>query len=248
MHRLAGHAASSHPWNKIVPTPPESGLGTTLIKPRVRSAFDAPIATFLPLNYEAGYAYPLVVWLHETGGNERHLPQVMQHLSTQNFVAVAPRGSHECHHTARGYRWVQQPSAISAADNAVCEAVQLAQAQFNINTDRIFLAGHGEGGTMALRLAMQSPEQFAGVASINGRLPQRHNVLRNVNRLRTMPFFLASSREFEGYPEPAVCNDLRMLHAAGCGVSLRQYPGSDDLTTCMLSDVNRWIMDQVCGG
>ncbi|WP_425398285.1 alpha/beta hydrolase [Aeoliella sp.] len=247
MHRLAGHAASNHPWNKIIPTPPEGGFGTALKKPRARSAFDAPISTFLPLNYEAGYSYPLVVWLHETGGNERHLPQIMQHLSMQNFVAVAPRGSHECHHNARGYRWVQQPSAICSADNAVSEAVQLAHAQFNINTDRIFLVGHAEGGTMAMRLAMQSPEQFAGVASINGCLPRRHSVLRNVNRLRTLPFFLASAREFEGYPEPTVCHDLRMLHSAGCGVSLRQYPGDDDLTTSMLADVNRWIMDQVCG-
>ena len=30
-----------------------------------------PSATFQPIHYEKGYAYPLVVWLHGPGGNER---------------------------------------------------------------------------------------------------------------------------------------------------------------------------------
>ncbi|MDA8745543.1 alpha/beta hydrolase-fold protein [Rubripirellula amarantea] len=223
-------------------------MGTALAEQRVRSTPEAPIASFVPLNYESGYAYPLVVWLHDSGGNERHLPQVMQHLSTQNFVAVAPRGSHESHAVVRGYRWIHQPAAVAAADDAVCEAVQLAKQEFNIHGERIFLVGHGGGGTMAMRLAMQSPERFAGVASINGRLPRRHGVLRSIKRLRDLPFFMASSRHIDSYPEATVCNDLRLLHSAGCNVSLRQYPGDDDLTTCMLADVNRWLMDHVCGG
>ena len=34
--------------------------------------------------------------------------------------------------------------------------------------------------------------------------------------------------------------------AAGCTVALRQYPCGDDLTTTMLADLNRWIMEVVC--
>jgi hypothetical protein len=37
------------------------------------------------------------------------------------------------------------------------------------------------------------------------------------------------------------------MHAAGCTVALRQYPGGDDLTTGMLSDLNHWLMELVCG-
>lgn len=247
MDRLAAPEASTHSWHDLIPTPPASGIESALAECRVRKATEGPVATFLPLNYESGYAYPLVVWLHHSGGSERHLPQVMQHLSTQNFVAVAPRGSHDCNDRLRGYRWLQQPDAIAAADEAVIEAVDLAKDEFNIHHERVFLVGHGDGGTMALRLAAQSPERYAGVASISGRLPRRHSLLRNMHCLRQLPFFLASARSCDSYPEAHVCGDLRLLHAAGCSVSLRQYPGDDDLTTCMLTDVNRWVMDQVCG-
>ncbi len=247
MNRLAEPAATSTPWQNLIPTPPSSSISPALVECRVRKVADAPVTTFLPLNYESRYPYPLVVWLHDAGGSERHLPQVMQHLSTQNFVAVAPRAPHECVDTFHGYRWLQNPDAISKADEAVTDAVDLAKEEFHIHHQRVFLVGHGNGGSMALRLAAQSPERYAGVASINGRLPRRHRLLRNIEGLRRLPFFLASARNCEAYPEETVCGDLRLLHAAGCSVSLRQYPGIDDLTTCMLADVNRWAMEHVCG-
>ena len=247
MNRLAVPAASSTPWQSIIPQTPGSGIGPALVECHPHKIADAPVATFLPLNYEPGYAYPLVVWLHDSGGNERHLPQVMQHLSTQNYVAVAPRAIDESLDSMRGYRWVQQPDAILAASEAVSDAIDLAKEHFSIHDDRVFLVGHGDGGSMAVRLAALSPERFAGVATINGRLPQRHALMRNLNHLRQLPFFVASARDHQTYREHQVCNDLRLLHSAGCGVALRQYPGSDDLTTCMLDDVNRWLMDQVCG-
>lgn len=247
MNRLAVPIASNVTWHNLVPAPPASSISSVLDHCRLSGTTDVPAATFLPLNYEPGYAYPLVVWLHESGGSERHLPQIMQHLSMQNFVAVAPRGSHECHDALRGFRWVQQPDAIAKADFAANEAIELAKEEFNINHERVFLVGHGEGGTMAMRLATQSPDRFAGVGSINGRLPRRHNLLRNINHLRRLPLFIASARDCQTYPEANVCRDLRLLHTAGCNVSLRQYPGDEDLTTCMLADVNRWAMDQVCG-
>lgn len=247
MNRLAVPAASSTPWHSIIPQTPASGISSALVECRPRRIADAPVATFLPLNYEPGYAYPLVVWLHDSGGSERHLPQVMQHLSTQNFVAVAPRASAESLDSMRGYRWVQQPDAILAANEAVNDAIDLAKEHFSVHNDRVFLVGHGDGGSMAVRLASLSPQQFAGVATINGRLPRRHGLMRNLNHLRQLPFFVASAREHSSYREHQVCNDLRLLHSAGCGVALRQYPGNDDLTTCMLDDVNRWLMEQVCG-
>ena len=246
MNRLAVPAASHTPWTHLIPDPPAGGAESLLATSSVGKSIDSPVATFVPLNYEPGYAYPLLVWLHESRGNERHLPQVMQHLSTQNFVAVAPRGSHPASDTDRGYCWQQQPQAIEAANEAVNEAIELAHAEFHIHTERVFLVGQGEGGSMAMRLAMECPERYAGVATINGKLPRRHGLLRNINRLRSLPFFIASARQFAGYPEVDICRDLRLLHSAGCSVALRQYPGDDDLTTCMLTDVNRWIMDQVC--
>jgi hypothetical protein len=48
------------------------------------------------------------------------------------------------------------------------------------------------------------------------------------------------------YPGDILCEDLRLLHSAGMPVSLRQYRGSDSVLPLMLSDVDRWIMCEIC--
>jgi phospholipase/carboxylesterase len=249
INRLAqsSEVSDSSPWQDLIPVLPDSSINAVLAKKLVRPAVDAPIATFLPKHYEAGYAYPLIVWLHDSGENERHLPQVMRHISLQNFVAVAPRATNVSTVDKRGFDWRQKSDAIADADEAVDNAIRLARSRFNIHPTRVFLIGHGAGGTMATRLALHRPRSFAGAASIAGSLPRNQRPLRQLTELRGFPFFIASSRDCQQYSQQEVCDDLRLLHAAGCSVALRQYPGDDDLTTMMLGDVNRWIMDRVCG-
>jgi hypothetical protein len=58
---------------------------------------------------------------------------------------------------------------------------------------------------------------------------------------------LAMARDSQSYPQARVCEDLRLLHAAGCTVALRQYPGADRLAKWMLADLDRWMMEFVCG-
>jgi phospholipase/carboxylesterase len=86
------------------------------------------------------------------------------------------------------------------------------------------------------------------VVAINGPLPTGWQPLRRVNDARRVPCLLAASRENRAYPDEQMCRDLRLLHAAGCTVALRQYPGAEHLTSNMLADMNRWLMEIVCGG
>jgi phospholipase/carboxylesterase len=165
----------------------------------------------------------------------------------QNFVAVAPRATHASSADNRSFDWRQKSDAIAEAEQAIDVAIEIAESRYNIHPHRIFLIGHGAGGTMATRLALHRPNAYAGAASIAGSLPRSQCPLRHLKDLRGFPFFLASSRDCPQYTQLEVCEDLRLLHAAGCSVALRQYPGDDDLTTMMLGDVNRWMMDRVCG-
>lgn len=206
-----------------------------------------PHATFAPMHYEAGYAYPLLVWLHGTASNEHELRHIMPLVSMRNYVAIAPRGTWTDPRHRRRFGWRQTSETIEAAELQVSECISLAERRFNINADRIYLVGHGSGGTMALRVAWNEPERFAGVVAINGPLPTCQSPLRRVNELRHVPCFLATSRESRAYPASRVCRDLRLLHTAGCTVALRQYPGGDGLTNKMLSDLNCWLMELVCG-
>jgi phospholipase/carboxylesterase len=199
------------------------------------------------MHYEERYAYPLIVWLHDSDSNEQELRQVMPLVSMRNYVAVAPRGTSEGSRLRGRFDWRQSANAIESAHSRIVDCVALAQDRFNVHPERIFLVGRGAGGTMALRTAWSDPDRFAAVAAINGPLPAHSSPMRRVNELRHLPCLLATSRDHAAYPPDHVCRDLKLLHAAGCTVALRQYPGGDDLTSNMLSDLDRWLMELVCG-
>ena len=216
-------------------------LGTT----SATEQSDCPVATFAPIHYEEGYPYPLLVWLHGPGGSEQHLRDLMPHVSMRNYVAVAPQGTvtWTCR---RGYSWGHHEASIELAAARVARAIELAQARFHIHPRRIFVAGHGCGGTMGVRLAWRFPEMFAGVASLAGGIPAGYQPLRNIKRMRRLPLLLSAGIESSIYRQQHVCRDLRLLHAAGAVVSVRQYPCGDELRTPMLNDLDRWMMDIVC--
>ena len=195
---------------------------------------------FLPLHYEKNYEYPLLVWLHNNGDDPNQVQRVMPQLSLRNFVAVAPQAALGDHHC--GFYWDQDPSSIDYSTDAVLDAIDLAKLRTNINRRRIFVAGFGAAGTMAFRVALTHPDLFAGVASINGPLPEGSAPLGRWSSSRNLEVFWSHCRKSEEFKQAQLCQQLKLLHVAGFSVTLRQYPGADDLTSSALSDLNSWIM------
>lgn len=212
---------------------------------RLPTAFVEPCAVFAPLHYEPKYAYPLVVWLHGPEGNERQLKRIMPLVSMRNYVGTAPRGTVRVAGDQRAFDWRQSDKDIALAEQRVLDAMAWAHSRFHIAGQRVFLAGLGTGGTMALRLALDNPHVFAGVCSMGGRLPRGGRPLKRLAEARRLSLLLATCRDSMQYPVAHVARDLRLLHTAGMGVMVRQYPCGDDLTTCMLSDLDRWMMDHI---
>ena len=207
-----------------------------------------PYSVFMPLHYEKNYAYPLIVWLHGNGQNERQLSQVMQLVSIRNHVAVAPRGTMVSPgQTHGGFQWHDDEVSIMTAEHRIYDCIEIAQRRFNVNPRRIFLAGYQAGGTMALRLALRNPACFAGAMSVGGAFPRGNMPLMQLDFARKLPLFIAHGREAEGYSLDQSCLDLRLIHSAGLSMTLRQYPCGDELTTNMLSDMDAWVMEQVTG-
>jgi len=219
----------------------ESGLFST------SETHDASRILFGPKHYEANYAYPLIVWLHSPGGDERQLVRIMPTISLRNYVAVAPRGFRPSGGASErpGYVWPQTRDDIHEAECRVVEAMEAAARTFHVTADRVFLAGFGAGGTMAFRVALNSPNLFAGVISLCGDFPHGHMPFGRLTESRQLPVLLAVGRDSHVYPPAKACDDLRLLHAAGMSIILRQYPSGQELTEQMLRDVDRWIIDQI---
>jgi phospholipase/carboxylesterase len=207
-----------------------------------------PYSVFMPLHYEKNYSYPLIIWLHADGHNERQLTQVMQLVSIRNYVGVAPRAPVTSSGTSEfGFDWADDEASIMTAEHRVYDCLEIAQQRFNVNPSHVFLAGYEAGGSMAIRLALRNPACFAGAMSIGGPFPRGHMPLMQLDFARKLPLLLAHGREADNYSVDQSCLDLRLIHSAGLSVTLRQYPCGDELTTSMLSDMDAWIMEQVTG-
>ncbi len=207
-----------------------------------------PCAFFAPHHYEPNYGYPLLIWLHGPGDDERQLHRVMPHISLRNYVAIGPRGTSPSEPGVAGFRWRQERSAIESAERRVLESVDLACRRYRVDPERIFLGGFQCGGTMALRIGLRNPQGFAGVFSIGGRFPRRLAPLAEIRQIRQLPLLIAQSRDSKAYPVRAICRELALFHAASLKVAVRQYPCGDELTTQMLRDLNAWMLEGYRGG
>ena len=214
------------------------------------SARDSSRALFVPLHYEPNYAYPLIVWLHGPGRNERQLLEIMPLVSRRNYVAVAPRGPCLREDGLRGEicGWSQSPEQIHEAEQRIFDGIEAARRKLKVAPDRVFLAGFDSGGTMALRVALGHPWRFAGVLSIGGAFPIGQTPLGQWTQARNLVVFMAIGRKSLEYPPARACDDLRLLYAAGLSVTLREYPYGHYLTPQILGDVDRWIMEQFASG
>jgi len=231
------------------PSSTQSSESSPLVEHSILSHGDAnglKHASFAPLHYERNYAYPLLVWLHGPGDDERQLQRVMPLISMRNYSGIAPRGN-RAHADGRGFYWEQTSGSISKADQNVIDCIEIAKERFHIAPDRIFVGGYDCGGTMAMRIGLNHPDLFAGAISIGGPFPTGHSPLRQLDLARQLPLFIAQGQNAKKYTQERTCEELRLFHAAGMSATLRQYPCEDELTTQMLLDLNTWMMEQVTG-
>jgi phospholipase/carboxylesterase len=198
---------------------------------------------FVPMKYEAKYAYPLIVWFHSCGDDQSQVLRVMPEVSLRNYIAVAPQANQG--NPQRGYFWDQTPDCIEHARRTTAQAIEHAMSRLNVASHRVFLAGYGSGGTMAMRVALRMVDRVAGVISVNGGVPQGFTPLGNWKACRQLPILMAHCKNSLEFPEDRLCEQIKLLHVGGFNVTVRQYPFGDELPQLALRDLNRWIMESI---
>ncbi len=234
MNRLSALASSDSAPQPAVPK---------FLLPKV----NRPRTFFLPVRYEAGYDYPLLVWLHNDGYNEQQICHVMPHISTRNYVGVGIRGSLALDAGGRRFGWSQTSAAVSRCEDAVWQAVDDASERYSIHRDRIFLAGYGDGGTMARRIAFQRSSQFAGCIALGGRMPRGGSVFGNLASARKLKNFWAVAMRTRLLNDDQFDDDIRLAADARLQLDVRRYTTDDEMVSEVLGDVNAWMMQIVTG-
>jgi phospholipase/carboxylesterase len=251
MNRLATQPITFNPppvSSKSSISLPLDNLSGSEVHVEAPRAIETRPAVFCPLHYEPGYAYPLIVWLHDAGESEQVLRRVVPRISLRNYVAVAPRGTEALKRSScneEAFSWLHDADHVEQAEERVLDAIEFVRGSLNVSPERVFMAGKGEGGTMALRMAFEHPQHFAGAISLDGFLPRQGLPLRRVNDLRRLPVLL-SVRVTASLDCQRFRDDESLLHAAGIPYTRATYSGEDAASLQMLVDLDRWIMAQVC--
>jgi phospholipase/carboxylesterase len=212
-----------------------------------------PSGLFVPENYERHYAYPLIVWLHAAGHSERDIVNVLPHISMRNYLGLALRGNAKAHprtnadgSVSQGYRWSRSERARIAFQDELHASVRQVRQDYHVHTERIFLAGCGDGATLAWDLFLARPEWFAGVAVFGGRFPWRRRPLRRFRELRAKRVFLAAdAHDPDGLSKGEQIASL--LNAAGLDVALRSHLPKERWPQSLFRPVDRWIMQGIGG-
>lgn len=194
-----------------------------------------PISVYLPENYEPGYAYPLVIWLHGDGGSEEDIQLLMPLISDRNYIGLAIRAPQGNWQQAAGTDTVDFEMDLHATVGRI-------RKQFNVHSERIYLSGFGNGATLAARLLLSQPEWFAGAAMLGGQLPNTERPLANLDALRNKRVLWMAGETDRSFDPDAAGNALRLLHIAGVQTSIRTFETGHQIVEGMLTELNNWIM------
>lgn len=120
----------------------------------------------LPPEYSPNHTYPMIVTLRPQNRTiERQLSfwagtnQSPGQAQRHGYIVIAPHYIDDDHpryeHDARSHQ-------------VVLDSIVDARKRFQVDSDRIFLTGHGMGGDAAIDLGMSHPDYFAGVLPFTG--------------------------------------------------------------------------------
>ncbi len=138
---------------------------------------DRPASVFVPDDYDAETAYPLVVLLHGYGADSRlqnYYFGTSDRVTDKQFVLVTPDGTKN---PAGQRHWNAYWCCDFYGENVddvgyVTGLIEAAKERYNIDADRVYLIGHSNGGFMSYRMACDV-EQITAIASLAGSGPEQ---------------------------------------------------------------------------
>jgi pimeloyl-ACP methyl ester carboxylesterase len=150
-----------------------------------------PYVVQMPPEYHIGRLYPVVFALHHGEEKPLHmLERLSQQAAKHGYILVAP----EWHLSwDENYRYTTEEHA------AVLDVLRDLRRRFQVDSDRVFLVGVGDGGNMAYDVGLSHPDQFAGIVPVCG-MPQMFAERYSPNA-QYLPFYVVAGDHAGNVPQ-----------------------------------------------
>lgn len=155
-----------------------------------------PYALFVPSSYDANAGAPLIVSLHGLGRSYDWLMGyhgLLDQAEANGYIVVTPLG-----YTRRGWfgsRATDDAQDAKYSEQDVMEVMRRVRAEFNVDSNRIYLWGHSMGGAGTYHIAAKYPDLFAGLG-VAAPAPERdHPIEATLERIKHLPIFVLQGDE-----------------------------------------------------
>lgn len=200
-------------------------------------AFRFSYLLFMPADYERNRErrWPLILYLH--GGSLRGtnveslrtlgLPHKLENDPNFPFIVVSP----QC---LPGEIWTDVEGLTALLDHL--------QADYRIDSDRIYVTGHSMGGRGALYLAYRLPERFAAAVALSPSSP----ITAWKDNLAKIPLWILHGHDDALAPVAETVELVRGIENAGGHPRVDILPGRDHyiLDVYDRPEVYQWLLQQ----
>lgn len=142
----------------LVPEPPE-GQRERYLEKVYRSKLDdteQPYIVKLPENYDKQKKYPLIIYLHGSGGDEKAI-YMAPYFFPDDFFGLSVNG-----------RGPLTDYCYSNAQEDIAETIAEVVKDFSIDQENIIISGTSMGGFGVFRTFYETPSKFKAIASFSG--------------------------------------------------------------------------------
>jgi len=150
---------------------PQGGLINLTFKSKIDDSYQ-PMLVKVPDGYTKTKSWPLLVVLHGLGDGPIVVPSI------DSMVQIGPFG--------RGDMWYH-----GIGEQDIFECIELVRRIFNINPDRVYLAGFSMGGAGAFDLGLKYPDTWAACVPVCGSMGNLDLVANG----RNLPFWINTGSE-----------------------------------------------------
>ncbi len=174
------------------------------------SALDSslqPFTLYVPDGYDRTKRYSLIVALHGASGNDYDYGKTIAAGAPSDFLIVSPYGRGDLSYTGAGER-------------DVLDVLDLVEANYSVDPDRIYISGSSMGGFGTWRLAQLYPWRFAAALPFAGWTSDE--LLENI---KSIPILAVHGDADDVIPYDRDLTAISVLRSLGGDAGLDLMPG-----------------------
>jgi len=206
-----------------------------------------PYMVVEPNGYKVDASYPMVVLLHGFGSHMGDIARLSARIDTEHYIYACPNAPIAMDLGGfTGYAWA--PLDGEAARQAQAHAEELLRvfcqevfARYNPPGGQAVIGGFSQGGMMAYRTGLTSPDAFRGVAALSSRIPDPSDLRSRLPEKRDQAVFVAHGTQDTLLSIEDGRRSLEFLTAEGYKPAYKEYPMGHEVTPSVLDDLTAWL-------